>query len=143
MTKSEYIEAGYRLSLQVDERLLRRAETAVVAAYAERIGGTYYDENCSEWRACVMACAFVWVMQHSAIATKAGAKSVQLTSAESVSDYEVLRQAAMDAAVSVADFRAKVASDYAEQGDEARPDGSGQVQDVCRIYFETNFFGLN
>lgn len=141
MTRSDYIEAGYRLSMHVDERLISRAEGAVEAAYTTPIGGSGYAEDCAEWRECVMACAYLWLLQHNVVATAAGAKSVNVTSAESVSDYEVLRQAATDAAAAIAVFRAKVAADYATDG--TRPDGSGNVTDICRIFFETNYFGLN
>lgn len=143
MTRSDYIEAGFRLSLQVDERLISRAEGAVEAAYLKPIGGGDYTADCAEWKACVMACAYLWLLQHNVVATAAGAKSVNVTSAESVSDYEVLRQAATDAAAAIAAFRAKVASDYAASGDKSRPDGSGSVTDICRIFFETNYFGFN
>lgn len=141
MTRSDYIEAGYRLSLQVDERLISRAEGAVEAAYTTPIGGSGYTADCAEWKACVMTCAYLWLLQHNVVATAAGAKSVNVTSAESVSDYEVLRQAATDAAAAIAVFRAKVAADYATDG--TRPDGSGNVTDICRIFFETNYFGFN
>lgn len=141
MTRSDYIEAGFRLSLQVDERLISRAEGAVEAAYLKPIGGSDYTADCAEWKACVMACAYLWLLQHNVVATAAGAKAVNVTSAESVSDYEVLRQAATDAAAAIATFRAKVASDHAT--DSTRPDGSGSVTDICRIFFETNYFGFN
>lgn len=141
MTKSEYIADGYRLSLQIDDRQLARAEAACVQAYAVPIGGALYDEGCAEWRALVMACAYLWVLQHAVVATKAGAKQVNITSAEHVADFEVLRQAATDAAVAIAAFRERVAADHV--AGDGRPDGTGKVSDVCRIFFETNFFGFN
>lgn len=129
MTNKEYQDSGFRLSLQIEQKDIDRAESEVTRAYVSRIAPDLDIED-SDYRYAVMSLAYLWLLQHSAFATRAGAKMVNITSAQNVSDYDVLRGAAYDAHASMVYLREKV-------GDE-----NANILDICRIYFSTNYFGL-
>lgn len=129
MTKSEYIEAGYRLSLQVEQTQIDRAESEVIAAYCARIAPTMSVSD-EAYKSAVMTLAFLWLLQHSAFATRAGAKTTRITSAAVSPDYEVMRQSAMDCHAALMALRS------------AAGDTGAEVLDICRVYMVTNFFGV-
>ena len=130
MTKQEYQDAGFRLSLQVEQVDIDRAEREVTEAYCKPIAPELNTDNIS-YRNAVMNLAFLWLLQHSLFGTRSGAKGVQITSATTPTNADILRECAWDChlALQVLKKTAKT------------PDGV-RVTDICRIYFSTNFFAM-
>lgn len=130
MTKQEYQDAGFRLSLQVEQVDIDRAEREVTEAYCKPIAP---DMNTTqeEYRKAVMNLAFLWLMQHSLFGTRSGAKGVQITSATTPTNEDILRECAWDCHIALQSL--KMAANT--------PEGI-RVTDICRIYFSTNFFAM-
>lgn len=130
MTKQEYQNAGFRLSLQTEQADIDRAEKAVKAAYCKPIAPDM-DTTKDEYRSAVMNLAFLWLLQHSIFGTRSGAKGVQITSAITPTNADILRECAWDC-----HFALQVLKSLANTPDGAR------VTDICRIYFSTNYFAM-
>jgi hypothetical protein len=127
MTKQEYQERGFRLSLQIEQEDIDRAEKAVTDAYIAPLT----DDRTGELViSSIMNFAFLWLMQHSLYNTRSGAKSVNITSATTPSNEDVLRQCALDCHQCLQALR------------EALGKNDVKVLDICRIYFTTNYLGL-
>ena len=130
MTKQEYQNAGFRLSLQVEQVDIDRAEREVTEAYCKPIApdmGTTREA----YRSAVMNLAFLWLLQHSLFGTRSGAKGVQITSATTPTNADILRECAWDCHLALQVLKA-----------EADADEKAEVTDICRIYFSTNFFAM-
>jgi hypothetical protein len=69
-------------------------------------------------------------MQHSLYNTRSGAKAVNITSATTPSNEDVLRQCAWDCHQILQAIRESVGKTDVK------------VLDICRIYFSTNYFGV-
>lgn len=130
MTKQEYQNAGFRLSLQVEQVDIDRAEKAVKAAYCKPLA-PQLDATNETYKNAVMNLAFLWLLQHSLFGTRSGAKGVQVTSAITPTNADVLRDCAYDCHFALQALRAE-----ADTPEEIR------VDDICRIYFSTNFFAM-
>ena len=128
MTKQEYQEAGFRLSLQVEQADIDRAEREVTEAYCKPLAPDM-DTTQEEYRKAVMNLSFLWLLQHSLFGTRSGAKGVQITSASTPTSADVLRECAWDCHSAL-----QVLRHVANTPEEVR------VRDICRIYFSTNFF---
>lgn len=126
MTKEEYQNAGFRLSLQIEQADIDRAEKAVTDAYIAPITSDFTTDVA---KAAIMNFAFLYLLQHSIFATRAGAKTVQITSASAPTDDNILRQCTWDC-------HAALQALYNTVGNE-----TAKVLDICRIYFKTNYFG--
>lgn len=130
MTKQEYQEAGFRLSLQVEQADIDRAEREVTAAYCKPIAPAIDTTNAA-YRNAVMNLAFLWLLQHSLFGTRSGAKGVQITSATTPTSADILRDCAWDCHFALQVLKAEVDADE-----------KAEVTDICRIYFSTNFFAM-
>lgn len=130
MTKQEYQNAGFRLSLQVEQVDIDRAESEVTEAYCKPIAPELNTDNIS-YRNAVMNLAFLWLLQHSLFGTRSGAKGVQITSAITPTNADILRECAWDCHLALQSLKTA-----ANAPDEVR------VTDICRIYFSTNFFAM-
>ena len=130
MTKQEYQDAGFRLSLQVEQVDIDRAEREVSEAYCKMIAPELDTDNIS-YRNAVMNLAFLWLLQHSIFGTRSGAKGVQITSATTPTNADILRECAWDCHLAL-----QVLKSLANTPDDVR------VTDICRIYFSTNFFAM-
>ena len=127
MTKQEYQDKGFRLSFQLDQADIDRAEKAVLDAYIAPLT----DDRTGELViSAIMNFAFLWLMQHSLYNTRSGAKTVNITSATTPSNEDVLRQCAWDCHQSLQALRKDVGK------------ADVKVLDICRIYFTTNYFGI-
>ena len=127
MTKQEYQDKGFRLSLQVEQADIDRAEKAVTDAYIAPLT----DDRTGELIvSAIMNFAFLWLMQHSLYNTRSGAKSVNITSSTTPSNDDVLRQCAWDCHQSLQALREEVGK------------ADVKVFDICRIYFTTNYFSI-
>lgn len=127
MTKQEYQDKGFRISLQVEQADIDRAEQAVIDAYIAPLTSDFTGELAKN---AVMNFAFLWLLQHSLYSTRSGAKAVNITSAITPSNDDVLRQCAWDCHAALQALRE-------QEGKE-----DVKVYDVCRIYFQTNYFGI-
>lgn len=130
MTKQEYQEAGFRLSLQVEQADIDRAEREVTEAYCKPLAPELNTTSVA-YRNAVMNLAFLWLLQHSLFGTRSGAKGVQITSASTPTSADVLRECAWDCHSAL-----QVLRHIADTPEKIR------VQDICRIYFSTNFFAM-
>lgn len=130
MTKQEYQDAGFRLSLQTEQADIDRAEKAVTSAYCKPIAPDM-DTTREEYRSAVMNLAFLWLLQHSLFGTRSGAKGVQVTSAITPTNADILRECAWDCHSALTALKEAANT----------PDGV-RVTDICRIYFSTNFFAM-
>lgn len=129
MQKEVYTSAGYRLSLQIEQAEIDRAEKAVKSAYLDAIASGM-DESTEEYKNALLALSFLYLLQHSIYATRAGAKGVQIQSATTQTNADVLRECTFDAHNALQALRNKVGNHDAK------------VNDICRIYFSTNYFNL-
>ena len=130
MTKQEYQNAGFRLSLQVEQVDIDRAEREVKDAYCKPIAPDM-DTTQDVYRIAVMNLAFLWLLQHSIFGTRSGAKGVQITSATTPANADILRECALDCHLALKSL--KTAANTPE---------CVRVTDICRIYFSTNFFAM-
>lgn len=130
MTKQEYQDAGFRLSLQTEQADIDRAEKAVTDAYCKPIAPDM-DTTKEEYRSAVMNLAFLWLLQHSLFGTRSGAKGVQVTSAITPTNADILRECTWDCHLALQSLKV-----LANAPDEVR------VTDICRIYFSTNYFAM-
>lgn len=74
MNAEDYKKAGFRISLQISQQEIERAETDVIAAYIEKVARRY-DSRRPEMVAAVMQLAFILLLQRHAVATRAGGKT--------------------------------------------------------------------
>lgn len=136
MTAKEYQEHGFRLSLQVQQAEIMRAENAVYGAYLAK---TYGDKTQAEveqvtsadgWATnatlaeCVANLAFLYLAQKSVLATRSGGKVPNALSATTAGGWDNLAQAASSCALSLQ--RCNV--------------DDGNMDDICGIYFKSNYF---
>ena len=130
MTKQEYQDAGFRLSLQVEQVDIDRAEREVTEAYCKPIAPDM-DTTQEAYRKALMNLAFLWLLQHSLFGTRSGSKGVQITSATTPTNADFLRECAWDCHLALQSLKTVANT----------PDGV-RVTDICRIYFSTNFFAM-
>lgn len=141
MTAKEYQEHGFRLSLQVQQAEITRAENVVYGAYLSPLYGnktlTEVEQvtSADSWATnaplaeCVANLAFLYLMQKSVLATRSGGKVPNALSATSASGWDNLAQAANDCAYSLQRCIVNV------QGGN-----TDNMRDICGIFFKSNFF---
>lgn len=91
MTRDEYIGAGYRMSTQVSQQEIDRAESLIVAAYV--------PEGLSEsepFRAALMALSYLYLLRHHSINTRVGGARPEVTSAQLTADNATLAEYARE-----------------------------------------------
>ena len=127
MTPQEYQAAGYRVSQQVMQSEIDRAEADVTAAYIAKVAPTFSSTN-ADVKAAVMQLAVILLTNRHAVATRSGGKT---------KDTPQLSQNA-----------------YASQGDVDNADRllrkvqtvaglpSKLVDDIAGIYYRNVFIGL-
>lgn len=127
MTAQEYQAAGYRVSQQVMQSEIDRAEADVTAAYIAKVAPTFSSTD-ADVKAAVMQLAVILLTNRHAVATRSGGKT---------KDTPQLSQNA-----------------YASQGDVDNADRllrkvqtvaglpSKLVDDIAGIYYRNTFIGL-
>ncbi len=128
MTKEWYRQNGYELSTLIDDATITRAERDVTDAYITPIvGAATVDETIVE-RA-VGNLAFLLILQRTIFATRAGAKTKTGYNSQDADAWAKLQQeaTACDLALQVLRHQDGVNAD-------------ARVNDICKIYFKTNFF---
>ena len=133
MEASAYRDSGYRLSLQVSQGEINRAEADVKAAYLDRIYADYVTPT-ALIQSAMMQLAFILLLQRSAVATRSGGKVK--TSPDSVSGYP--SQEDMDNADRL--LRLMQETYYHSGAVQGHP--SKIVDDICGIYYRNQFLGL-
>lgn len=73
MTAEDYKNAGYRLSLQVSQAEITRAEADVTAAYIKKVAPLASTTD-ADVKAAIMQLAFILLLQRTAVATRSGGK---------------------------------------------------------------------
>lgn len=127
MTKSWYIEHGYKMSPLIEQAEIDRAERDVVAAYITPIVGTAtIDEDVLE--STTGQLAYLLFLQRSTFATRAGAKAKTGYNSADVDSWALLQQEAQGCHLALQTLRA-----------QSGVDEKAAVNDICKIYFKTNF----
>lgn len=127
MTAQEYIAKGFRVSGQVLQAEIDRAEREVVAAYIAKVAPAYSLTD-ADVKEAVMQLAVILLLQRHAVATRSGGKNKQSPNLSS--------------------------EGWPNQGDVENADRllrkvqtekgitSKLVDDIAGIYFRTQFFSL-
>lgn len=130
MTKQWYLERGYKLSAQIEEAEIARAEADVVSAYISPIVGTAKVPTEIRENA-VGGLAFLLLLQRSIFATRAGAKVKTGYNSQDASAWDVLQQEASACHLALERLRK-----------QPGVNAEAEVCDICKIYFKTNFIAL-
>ena len=130
MTKQWYLERGYKLSAQIEEAEIARAEADVVSAYISPIVGTVNVSTEIRENA-VGGLAFLLLLQRSIFATRAGAKVKTGYNSQDASAWDVLQQEASACHLALETLRKQPGAN-----------AEAEVCDICKIYFKTNFIAL-
>ena len=130
MNVQDYRAAGYALSQLIDQAAITRAEKDVTAAYIVPLVGrvpTQAESEAETMKTAIMALSFLLVMQRSAVATRAGAKTKNTPQSASPAYDDILRQNAPTC------VRALCAID-------ASKNPVKECSDICSIFFTSHFF---
>lgn len=131
MTKQWYLERGYKLSAQIEEAEIARAEADVTAAYIAPIVGTSESVPTDIRQKAVGSLAFLLLLQRSIFATRAGAKVKTGYNSQDASAWDVLQQEAAACHLALETLRK-----------QPWANAEAEVCDICKIYFKTNFIAL-
>lgn len=129
MTKDWYIQHGFKMSSQIDQAEIDRAEADVVNAYIKQIVGDVTVPSATRENA-IANLAFLLLLQRSVFATRAGAKFKTGYNSQAAGDWEQLQSAATTCHVALEELRTAAGAKDAK------------VTDICKIYFKTNFISL-
>lgn len=166
MTPQQYIEHGYRLSLQVSQSEIDRAEREIVYAYIaayypmgnpleqpypepDVVTGILHEMATSEWQEgmdeivyrSIASLTVLLLMQRGAVATRSGAKTPNALSALTPTSGDVIAQYSRDAAMWLGKLRDFMAAQMTSDEDKAMyARCNATLQDICGIFFKTNFY---
>lgn len=129
MTPAEYRTAGFRMSLQMSQQIIDRAEAEVVSAYVDKIVPDLSPTD-ALYKEAVMTLAFMLLARRNVFVTRSGAKTKQSPEQSSDSDvwYNTMNLAS-DCDLTLKKLRAL---DGAVE--------NAKVDDICGIYFSTNYW---
>lgn len=131
MTKQDYLDAGYKLSLQVDQSEIARAEDEVDAAYISPIVGS--AQIPTDIRAKVVMClAFMLLCKRKIFATRAGGALKATAQSVRADEQETIGEMAKTCHLYLQELR-KV---------DGVENPTAEVTDICGVYFKTNYFSL-
>ena len=130
MTKSWYIEHGYKLSSLIDDAEISRAEREVTEAYITPIvGSAVVDETVLQ--NAIGNLAFLLILQKTLFATRAGAKVKTGYNSQDADAWAKLQQEATSCHLALETLKK-------QNGVNA----DAEVIDICKLYFKTNFISL-
>lgn len=130
MTKSWYIEHGYKLSSLIEQTEIDRAERDVINAYVLPIeNGTTAPAAVRE--ATIGQLAFLLLLQRTLFLTRAGAKTKTGYNSQEADAWAKLQQEATSCHAALETLKAQAG---------ANPDA--KVTDICKIYFKSNFINI-
>lgn len=127
MEVQDYRADGYNLSQYIDQKVLSRAEADIQAAYLAPFVSDYDAEE-EPYRSAIMVLSYLCIMQRQAVATRAGGKSKFVAQSATPTQTELREQYARQADL------------YLRQIDGFNP---SEVNDICGIYFKSNYFYTN
>lgn len=129
MTATEYQQFGYRVSMQLEQSIIDKAETTAMEAYVLPIVPNATTEDITIKR-CVMALAYLLMCRDNVFVTRSGAKEKQSPNqsqtpyADTVSNEQVAECGRL--------------LEVLKKRDGANADP--KIVDVAKIYFTTNYF---
>lgn len=129
MTAQDYRTAGYKVSTLIDQTEIDRAEKDVLQAYVYPIMQSADPSSDEVVRDCMMALAFLLVMQRSYFATRSGGKEKLTPQSYSAEGWNMLSQNAETCAMKIEAVRRLSGASK-----------KARVHDICGIYFETQYF---
>ena len=122
---------GYRVSMQVTDEEVDLAYRDVEAAYVKRIYD--YDRPSGAEQKALMCLAYILILQRHSVATRAGGKT------------KLSPSLSTDSGPTQQDFaKADMLLRKVQEAHEDAPQGlpSTLVDDICGIYYRTQFVGL-
>lgn len=127
MTPQEYANKGFAVSLHIDQQIIDRAEKDVRAAYVTPIlGENAQGEAVND---AIANLAFMVMTQRSVFVTRSGAKEKTNANSRTAEAWETLQEMAHTCHMKIAALRELPGANKA-----------AEVNDICRLYFKTNFF---
>lgn len=130
MTVQEYRDFGLNVSANVSAQVLTSAEALVERCYLKPLRGVKPKDYELE-ETCIMCLAFLYVLESSnTFATRAGAKGTAITASTQASGAEMLNSVA-------ARCRNELEFVAEQYGGSVR-----SCDDVCQVYFSTNYLTL-
>lgn len=123
--------AGYRISLQVSDEEVDLAASDVETAYVKRIFD--FDRPSGAELNAIMCLAYILILQRHSVATRAGGKT-KLSPSLSTDSGPTQQDFAK------ADMLLRKVQEAHEEAAQGLP--STLVDDICGIYYRTNFVGL-
>lgn len=133
MNVEDYRAAGYSVSTLIQQATISLAEKDVVAAYIVPLIGTIpteVEKGAEPLKTAIMSLSALLVSQRSIAATRAGAKTKNTPQSNTPTASDLLRQYAPSCARALAAIPTQ---------HHKRP--SEVCDDICGIFFKTNFFG--
>lgn len=127
MTPQEYVNKGFAVSLHIDQPIIDRAEADVRAAYVTPIMGA--GATGAEVDDAVANLAFMAMTQRNVFVTRSGAKEKTNANSRTAEAWDTLQEMAHTCAMKIAALR-----------ELPNANKTAEVNDICRIYFKTNFF---
>lgn len=130
MTREYYQRQGYEVSSYIDEATIDRAERDVRAAYIAPIVGAAEIPD-EQLQPIVANLAFLLLLQRTIFATRAGAKTKTGYNSADADAWAKLQQEATACHLKLETLRTFPGVNT-----------TAKVQDICKIYFKTNFISL-
>lgn len=130
MNVSDYMAAGYPLSQYIEQTSVTRAEADIMQAYIVPLLGhspTAEELATNVVKEALMSCAFLLIMQRSAVATRAGGKQ-KMTAQSTTPTYEDILQ--QNAPVCVMKLQTLAGTDKVRK----------KVNDICGLFFVSRYF---
>lgn len=127
MNAEQYRQAGYRVSMQVSQAEISRAEADVTEAYIARVAPSYSTTD-ADVKAAVMQLAFILLLQRTAVATRSGGRE---KTAPSLSE---------DGYPGASDL--ENADRLLRKVQTEKGLASTLVDDICGIYYRNKFIAL-
>lgn len=119
MLKSDYIARGYRLSANIDQSQIDKAERDIKSAYILPLFVEAPDFTFEPFLSCVMELSFIYIMKSRATATRSG--GVNKERVHSNADIDLSQNYAV--------------ADMLLQAVRRLSTSEGHTSDVCGIYF--------
>lgn len=127
MTPQEYANKGFAVSLHIDQAIIDRAEADVRAAYVTPIlGENAQGANVDD---AVANLAFMAMTQRNVFVTRSGAKEKTNVNSRTADTWDTLQEMAHTCAMKITALRMLPGANK-----------EAEVNDICRLYFKTNFF---
>lgn len=128
MTAQEYNALGYPVSLHIEQPIIDRAEADVHAAYIEPIAGTTHDSE-QVVKDALAALSFLLMTQRNVFVTRSGAKEKTNANSRNADAWAGLQEQANTCAMRIDILR-----------EQPWANKRAGMNDICRIYFATNFY---